>query len=354
MRFVRALAVAALVLSSTLASAETPMIESIAPDGGPPAGGTVVTIRGQHLGNIAPPLTKVRPQCTPCPGYAPEVLFGGKHGELVSYTDEVIVVKTPPNAGGRYDVQVGGFYSQPVVLPDAFQYGSIHFEKILVPLVADRVPGAFGSLWSTELVGRNDNDSRVDVRQHIEPPFSGTTRWSGGDARSTFRPELTGSAAFLYHDRVSSGLAFNLRVRDLSRQADSWGTEVPLVRTKDAFVNQRMDMLNVPYEPESRVTLRIYDFDGDTGAEVPVVVRANESDAVLGSTVIRFPSGSYLDAPATPGYVALDLRSIVTNEIAVQSVRVQVGEQGLERRLWAFVAVTDLETQQVTLITPMK
>lgn len=344
--------------SSALAQGQA-VVESIEPHSGPPSGGTVVTIRGKNLANIAPPATAaVRPLCTPCPAQPPEVLFGGKPGVLESYSDVQIVVKTPPSAGGLYDVTVGGLYTRGVVLPLAFQYGNHSHPRLLVPLVADALPGGYGSVWATELVGRNNNDAEVPVFQFIGHVPSGTP-WTGGFARTTFRPELQhNGAAFLYHWRTSSffltPLAFSLRIRDLSRQADSWGTEIPLIYAEDAFVGRPVDLLNVPYEPESRLTLRVYDLDGETGGEVPVLVFDNESERLLGSTTVRFPDGPYLDMPVTPGYIVLDPKSLIGDAANVQRIRIQVGERFHEKRLWSFVSVTDLETQQVTIVTPTR
>jgi hypothetical protein len=206
-------------------------------------------------------------------------------------------------------------------------------------------------------VGRNDNDSNILVQQFIYEQAVAIAVWSGGLAKTTFRPLLEGDAAFLYQEHIDNSrkpLAFSLRVRDLSRQADSWGTEVPLVRAKDAFVGKTMDMLNVPFEPESRITLRIYDLDGPVGGSVPVVIRNNESDVVLGSTTATFADAGYQNYPSNPGLVVIDVKPLVANASGVDRLRIQVGEKDAQKRLWAMVSVTDLDTQLVTVISPVK
>jgi hypothetical protein len=360
----------ALVLAATLslqpnaiANHPRPVVESITPNSGPPAGGTTVTIRGHHLYPLIPPARFPQPLCTPCPGAPPYVLFGGKRGLVVSNTDEEVVVKTPPSSGGIYDVEISNSYFGEVddystVVSRVFQYGSNDFDKILVPIVADRVPGAFGSIWSSELVGRNDNDRYVFVQQNIfEVEITQPAPWNGGLAKTTFRPELTGDAAFLYQEHIDGSrkpLAYSLRVRDLSRQADSWGTEVPLIRAEDAFTGKPMDILNVPFEPESRITLRVYDLDGYVGGSVPVYIRNNESDTLLGSTSVTFAGEGYQNYPPNPGLAVIDVKPLVANASGVERLRIQVGEKDAAKRLWAMVSVTDLETQQVTVISPVK
>ena len=354
MRIAIRIAIFILLTVSAFAQPARPVIESIEPKSGSPVGGTIVTIRGKYLAPFIPPLTAPKPQCTPCPAKPTLVLFSGKAAEVQSYADDVLVVRTPPSAGGFYDVTVDNAYFAPsnaTTLPRAFQYGTNTYDRVLVPVIADHIPGAFGSIWTTELVGRNDNDTKVNVS---------TQTWQGGDPKTTFRPQYTSNGpAFLYHEHVdpASGLvplAFNLRVRDLSRQSESWGTEVPVVRAEDAFIGRPMVMLNVPYEPESRVTLRIYDLDGPTGGDVPLTVFHNETNLAIASTIVHLPEGTYDDAPRVPGYAELDPKSLPGLLIGVDRVRIQVGDANLQKRLWAMVSVTDLETQQTTVITPQR
>lgn len=363
----RTLAAAVLLLLSSVVVAQSPrpFVESIEPDHGAPEGGTIVTIRGKHLSPFIPGVRAPRVLCTPCPAAPPVVLIGGKGATVQSYTDEELVVRTPPSAGGIYDVQVSNAYipfggpseDQSVVVLRAFRYGTNTLERLLVPVVAFRVHGAFGSVWATELVARNDNDVQLIITAQ-EPPLS-DLNLSHIQPKSTLRPLPfgDGGAAFLLHEYVGNDssltpIAFNLRIRDLSRQLDSWGTDVPLVRTEDAFIGRPMNLLNIPFEPESRVMLRLYDLDGPTGGEVPVRVFDNESNSLLGSTVLQFSSGEYTDQPPVPGFASIDVKSIVSNANGVETVRVQVGEKFHEKRLWSLISVTDLETQQVTVITP--
>jgi len=352
-------AVLVCLITTSAFAQRRPIIESIEPRSGLPNGGTTVTIRGKNLYPYVPPVTAPKPDCTPCPPRPPQVLFGGKSAGIVSYSDDTLVVKTPPNAGGLYDVQVDNAYFNPpsiTTLPRAFQYGDNDLDRVLVPIVADRVLGAFGSIWSAELVGRNDNDVDIQVQQSSQsgaPPGLGAHN-------STFRPKLLtqGGGAFMYIGHVDPPLipiSFNLRVRDISREESNWGTEVPVVRAEDGFVNRPIHLLHVPFEGESRVTLRIYDLDGVTGGQVPVIVRDNESERVLASIVVSLPGyGEYFDYPAFPGYVQLDVGSLIGNPSAIRRIRIQVGEQFLQKRLWAMASVTDQETQLATLITPTR
>lgn len=67
---------------------DRPAVTSVAPRSGPAAGGTVVTIAGQHLAN------------------ASRVAFGGVPGAILSDTNTQIQARTPAHAGGPVDVAV--------------------------------------------------------------------------------------------------------------------------------------------------------------------------------------------------------------------------------------------------------
>jgi len=85
--------------STVTLSAAIPTIESIEPSSGSMAGGTVVTLRGKNLGGGS---------TFPCPLLCskPSVTIGGKKAEVIEAAQDgmSIKIKTPPNAGGSYDV----------------------------------------------------------------------------------------------------------------------------------------------------------------------------------------------------------------------------------------------------------
>lgn len=368
-------AIAALIVLATSAatlSAAIPTIESIEPSNGPVAGGTIVTLRGKNLSGSSLP--------SPLPSFGgkPSVRIGGKKAEVIESAADgtSIKIKTPPNAGGTYDVTFNprdaaaitlGYVLIPttqstVTVTDAFTYGNGGYERFLVPFyAAGEVPGAFGSRWVTELVGWNPHPFAVAVYQvppattpsPFEPPSSD---W--GAPLKSFRPHLANSGPAFLHVAGSSALAFHLRVRDVSRQSESWGTEIPVISERKAFTGEPILLNDIPYGNDARVMLRIYDFDGPTGGDVDVEVHFNDGTGNLSeqflSATVDFPGGAYQQYPAAPGYIEVDL----TSELAafplpnVTSLRVSVNSPHIDKRLWAFVSVTNNRTQQITTITP--
>jgi hypothetical protein len=226
--------------------------------------------------------------------------------------------------------------------------------RVLVPIVVTGVSGAFDSQWTSEASGFNNSTSfvsllypnRCDTLCGPGVVFGPT---EGGDLRIA-----TGSAvpaAFIYVPNESvDAIEFGLRVRDVSRQNDSWGTEVPVVRESRAF-QRPFDLLNVPLPSRFRQTLRIYDFEDRSGS----AVRVQFYDLVTG----RLLKDSQLamlaprsDDIFTPAYGQLDQFGQAPELAGIDRVRVRISPTNETQRLWAMVSVTNNVTQELTMITP--
>ena len=224
---------------------------------------------------------------------------------------------------------------------------SSSYERILLPVSTDEIPGSFGSRWVTDLWYRNDGDEPAAVfplavtdytpSPHVDVLLPVIKAGPGGPP-----------GAFLYVTRsLADNLRFNLRVRDLSRQALTWGTQIPVVREAQ-FSSKRLVLLAVPIDAHFRALLRIYDASfGFVTARVRVFELG--SDTLLAQRDMQLSSVPEL--PYDPGYAQLAISDIVaaTNELRV--VRVEI-EPLTPMRFWAFVSVTNNETQQVTTVVP--
>jgi hypothetical protein len=366
------LAVVLLFWAAAAYSDTFPVIEELTPAQGAIEGGTVITLRGK---NLARPASTLSP-CT-FTGCEPSVAIAGKYAELVDVAADgsQLRVRTPSNAGGTYDLvfafrtkttfQGHTLFSGPidggVTLKRAFTYGRGGYERVLVPIFAKgETPGAFGSRWVTELVGWNPSFFAVGVYQ-TPPPTSPNPLpnpdW--GAPMSTFRPQLNGpGTAFLYTAGTGS-LAFSLRVRDVTRQSESFGTEIPVVPESQAIAGAPILLNDIPRDADSRIMLRIYDFDGPTGGKVDLDVSFGDAspNEQFASETIDLPAGVQEELPSIPGYVQVDLTSeLATLDVPfvknAKSLRVSVAAHDTNKRLWAFVTVTNNRTQQITTVTP--
>ncbi len=297
------------------------------------------------------------------PGTVPTVFFGTKAAEGVERISESeLHAVVPFQTNVRVvDVTVRG-ENYTYVLPSGFTYVNGDYTPILVPVYASRpVPGAFGSLWQTEL--RFLNRSDVSLIPAID------ILYAAGD----FRPGQVNSPALtLPRDDVDSPpvalawirrelapfVSIQLRVRDLSRQAETWGTDVPVVYGGKYDLN----LLDVPVREGFRSLLRIYSavYGGCCGVEVKF--RANDGKELATRTLqLQHPNGSIgglvpppykregsRELPLQPAYAEIDLRSIPELE-GQEAVWIQVNPTMAS---WALVSVTNDATQHVTIIAP--
>lgn len=237
-------------------------------------------------------------------------------------------------------------------------------ERLLLPIsleTADGIPGAFGSRWRTFLDIFNESEETVFVGQNpeLDCPFECPSQFFNGRSPVSIIGAVgqpSTPAAFVYTSVPATGVVrFNLRVQDLSRQALTWGTELPVVRERD-FTTTRMTLLSVPLHSRFRQTVRIYDFDANVGSRVIVRVKAADSDLTLAEKEVVLAGGGIRNdegRPLTPAYAQLgDLKAEFAGLDDHTSVRLEFEPLTPGLRIWSFVSITNNETQHVTTITP--
>jgi hypothetical protein len=235
-------------------------------------------------------------------------------------------------------------------------------ERILLPILTPPVNGAFGSIFHTELRIANDSDEAV-LLIGLESDRCTPICFPGGlfpyllDAGAETEPgdvELNGSPGrFVYvaADQVRD-LSMNLRVHDITRGAQNFGTEIPIVRESE-FRKNRIVLVGVPTDARFRNTLRIY-------GEMPVDVLITVGDlpAVRTKLVggISFPGGIGISIPdfSKPAYAAFSSfpTGAGTVRVIIEADPDFVTLLPIETQLWAFVTVTNNETQAISTITP--
>lgn len=326
------------------------------------AGNRVVVIRGSF----------------PCGGGdcgALDVMFGSRRAEAVERISETeIHAVVPAQTNVRVvDVTVSGpGFSH--IRPGGFTYVSLgEYERILIPVITKSpVPGAHGSLWQSEL--RMVTQAMVPLVPGIDvfplDPRSGPV--SPIPSRTMIEPRFAmphpdsdvPPVQMVYLDAtLSRSVSFNLRIRDLSRQAESWGTEIPVVRERD--LSTRVTLVDVPMQPRFRQLLRIYmpDYVGCClarvrfhSAEGPLLleryVNLDRPNGSLGGLVPNpyLREGSR-ELPLQPGYGEIALSGIPELS-GHESLWITVESGYAPSRVWAFVSITNDETQQVTTVTP--
>lgn len=263
----------------------------------------------------------------------------------------------PPHAEGLVDVVIEK--RDPVVTwtyPAALFYFDAPdlsaFERILFPVLFN-APGANGSDWRSEAVVSNPNPFFIENDNTIESfvcvTFPCGERLSPGSFARIAGGNYPHGVTLLVPRPEADDVAFSLRVRDVSRQAEGFGTEIPVVREKDLVMDRDLTLLDVPVDPRYRVKLRVYSYDPLPGMNAFATVRVmNPVSKALLATHNLIPKRDCTDCPFMPFYAELDLPAGAANgEPVALSIQTAMGAPS-----WAFATVTNNTTQQVTIVTP--
>lgn len=329
----------------------SPVITSVTPSEGSVGGGTHVTITGTGFSDVCI-------VCSP-PFGGLSVFFGGTRATDVKLINPAkIEAVAPPHPPGRVSVtvhQMDGSEPNASTLADAFTYTgdwSAEYEPVLFPIFMGPVRGAFGSEFHTtarvasrgepfDIFGVDTTCSRIDPPVHPETPF----RIGAGE--TILFPNCTQTAGRLFFVPAAHAEDFvaNLRVTDVSRQSQSHGVEIPVARLRD-FTAGKIVLLGVPVDARFRNTLRIYGLPG--GAQfVNVTVNGVTTGVPLRSSGNLYEP-SYAEFTAFPAASQLAAGQSTVTVTIDQPVRGIVGPTAV----WAFVSVTNNDTQQITVVTP--
>lgn len=230
-----------------------------------------------------------------------------------------------------YDIHHGLHYVDPAAAPDPSL-----FERVLVPVLYNG-PGAFGSQWETDVVMTNVSAHAFGVLPAVSAPLRSET-----SLQTLFGNRAAGLVLFIPR---ANDVRFTSHIRDVSRDAAQWGTEMPIVRESDT--RSRIVLRNVPLDPRYRLQLRVYGIDG---VRIPVSLFAGTARREIGlrgpCTASAMPCNS-----SDPAYASVDLQQLFPTLSGKQTITLEQPAQH-PMRLWAFVTVTNNETQHTTMISP--
>lgn len=237
------------------------------------------------------------------------------------------------------------------------------YRAVLIPLVSHQLPGAHGSLWDSELHIFNASHLSLRMLGATEPsPVLPIDPAVHVDAFETRRVDLYPrdgvDGALLYVPNTHVGAAkMSLRIRDISRNATSLGDDVPVVRVDQAA--HEISIVDVPIDPKYRATLRIYGFAQEP-MPVRVTIYPEDGDVPLHQldvTLHGVVNAVFEPFPPVPAYLALDPLPAAVRAAGGSRVRIEITNFAPvitppPPRIWAFVSLTNNETNQVTIVTP--
>ncbi|MBV8516642.1 MAG: IPT/TIG domain-containing protein [Acidobacteria bacterium] len=327
-----------LFLSAVAVFAQESTPYSITPNSGPVAGGTQVTIKGDF-------------------GFWPyAILFGTAGVPATRVDDHTLVATTPAHPAGTVPVTIFE-YDIGLATDLTFTFtgpSGTRFERVLLPIFTPPVQGAFGSEFHTEVEVWNpqstgvvtlfgaETDSSVDIDPSVALIPDGKTTLSRAPQHFNGNP-----GHFLY---VAEGdfdlIGATLRVHDVTREATSFGTEIPIVREREFSPSQTIAFPHVPIDPRFRNTLRIYSTEATT---VTVKVGAQTFGVTL-------QPGRDMYEPAYAAFTNFPNDGIGATTVTVEPTFIPVDPPlpGTNVPVWAFISVTNNDTQQITTITPQR
>lgn len=241
------------------------------------------------------------------------------------------------------------------------------FDRYLVPVyIQHKLDGAFGSRFVTEFSLLNTSDEPVLILGYDQgcrlsscpPPLRTPPGITLRPALNFWaEPEILGIYLFVEKGKTA---AFSLRVRDLSRDEENFGTEVPVIpesRARAGIIN----ILGIPTDPRFRQTVRVYDFHPSEGTSARIRIykesgdsspRSTTPDVLLAEIITPFfIADSGLGSIGHPGLAELIGFGTLPELEGVSRVRLEIEATSLSSRLWSMVSVTNNTTQLVTLVT---
>jgi hypothetical protein len=304
------------------------------------------------------PIPEVDPPL--CPANDCVVRVGGTLVDTQRDSNGNLWITAPPHAAGFAEVTItNGAVTR--TLPTPLYYfdrdeapSEAFFERILFPVLVN-TPGGHGSQWRSEAVIANPGPWFIETFNNIRPIACPTTpcgeRFSPGEYAKFSGTDFPHGVALLVPRNDAAAMSFGLRVRDVSRVAESFGSEIPVVRESEMSIGSTLTLLDVPVDPRYRTKVRIYGLN----------IRANHSvegrlttlrTGVEGSrNTTRFTMNTQCadyTCSISPAYAEVDLP---TGEQG-QRVNVYVDVDAPGSLTWAFASVTNNVTQQVTIVAP--
>jgi hypothetical protein len=344
-----------LTASTALAS---PVITSVTPNAGPVSGGTTVVIRGTGFSDYCI-------FCTPALIVDPQVLFNGVRAADVEFIDSTTLkVVTPPHVPGSVSVaviQADGSEPDHDTLANGFTYqGDVYdaYDPVLFPIFTPPVFGQGDSefrttaeFWNRSLnqpvtfYGLDTSCTLIDPPLYPEMPFTLQARQTHA---FNLWPDCSQTIGKLFYvPKGDHSLAASLRVWEVTRQGENHGVEIPVVRRED-FDEESIALVSVPTDPKFRLTLRVYGLNrGSTFVNVTWDGNLVQLPLQFSNNIFEPSYAVMTDFTPAPGRTILPFVNVL-----VEVPRGPGGAVIPGTPIWAFITVTNNETQAITTITP--
>jgi len=231
------------------------------------------------------------------------------------------------------------------------------YERVLLPVFTPAIHGAHGSLFYSDFRLMNRGSESLTAYGIFEEcmilcpedPLLQFELEPGviEEAADFYKKGSPGWFLLVPGDRKDD-LVMQLRAYDESRESTNFGTEIPVVHA-DEMRPDEITLLGVPTDSRFRNTLRIY-----STHQQPMHVTVENASGLLVDQVEHLSSptrvldpayAAFVQFPANAGPVRVRVWSALP-EIVTPPVTVP--------DFWAFITVTNNDTQHITVISPQR
>lgn len=215
-------------------------------------------------------------------------------------------------------------------------------ELILFPLGPQTATeGAFGSRWEVRHEWRNTDDEPICYSVGLFGGIPEPTCLEAGASQSLAFGAATPWWVYFY-GRVEN-MQFNITARDTSRETHTWGAEIPVARLS-RFREENLELLGIPTAPAFRRHLRLYALAENITLAVRVWDSVANATAPLDEKTYHFTLHN--------NHATVAFEQEFPTVFRTSRVRLQIERIAGSGRFWAFISVTNNDTQHITTISP--
>lgn len=236
-------------------------------------------------------------------------------------------------------------------------------ETILIPVATNgEVPGAFGSLWLSEVWARNGTTLDLEFQEPCRFPGCEPDLKGGQIAMVSGFQGPEGMLLFNAVEAASNGefprssVTIEARLFELSRYAQPNGIEIPVVREAD-FLSDPVWLLGIRPSTANRVAIRVWDPGHVESASVLVEVYDRSGTERIVAFELPLAGRMFGDPPQTQRSLpaigsVLNLQSSYPEILNEEVVHIRISPQTDDLLYYAMASITDNETQHVTIVSP--
>ncbi len=220
---------------------------------------------------------------------------------------------------------------------------------VLIPLNPGHLAGAFDTDWRTTVWVHNSSD--IDAVINCPSDLDQCSKIKAHSTIELQNPWTSTPGPFFLRIRAgiitpgpsADGVWVEMRTADVGTSARSAGTEIPLARPSD-FRAGTLILPHVPVNNHSRLRLRVY--GSSNGSATIRGIGSTSGQPLVASTLTLAGNDGNLAGARFPSYAEQLLSTPIG---ADDSMRIEITSTS---SIWAFITVTDNDSQQFTVIAP--